>query len=109
MRVSLLIDVSRYAKLRSMKLADHLKQARGLASALARALGISPVLISQWASGARQVPAEYCPDIERETGGAVTCEDLRPDVNWGYLRGDVGPAGADPDPDACRIVPVESA
>lgn len=25
--------------------------------------------------------------IERESGGAVTCELLRPDVDWGYLRG----------------------
>ncbi|MCL2872394.1 MAG: helix-turn-helix domain-containing protein [Betaproteobacteria bacterium] len=28
-----------------------------------------------------------CIDIERETGGAVRCEDMRPDVDWGYLRG----------------------
>ena len=26
-------------------------------------------------------------NIERETKGAVTCEDLRPDVDWQYLRG----------------------
>jgi DNA-binding transcriptional regulator YdaS (Cro superfamily) len=25
--------------------------------------------------------------IERETEGRVTCEDLRPDVLWSYLRG----------------------
>lgn len=25
--------------------------------------------------------------IERETKGAVRCEDLRPDVDWAYLRG----------------------
>jgi DNA-binding transcriptional regulator YdaS (Cro superfamily) len=25
--------------------------------------------------------------IERETDGAVRCEDLRPDVDWQYLRG----------------------
>lgn len=27
--------------------------------------------------------------IERETGGAVTCEELRPDLNehWSYIRG----------------------
>jgi len=40
--------------------------------------------IQQWrASG---VPAEYCPAIERETAREVTCEQLRPDVDWGYLR-----------------------
>lgn len=25
--------------------------------------------------------------IERESKGAVRCEDLRPDVDWAYLRG----------------------
>ena len=27
-----------------------------------------------------------CIAIERNTGGAVTCEDLRPDIDWAYLR-----------------------
>lgn len=26
-------------------------------------------------------------NIERESRGAVRCEDLRPDVDWAYLRG----------------------
>jgi DNA-binding transcriptional regulator YdaS (Cro superfamily) len=26
-------------------------------------------------------------NIERESFGAVRCEDLRPDVDWAYLRG----------------------
>jgi len=26
-------------------------------------------------------------NIERESGGTVRCETLRPDVDWGYLRG----------------------
>lgn len=32
-----------------------------------------------------------CINIERESGGKVRCETLRPDVDWGYLRtaGDV--------------------
>jgi len=33
-----------------------------------------------------KVPADYCPTIERVTGGAVRCEDLRPDVEWSVLR-----------------------
>lgn len=59
------------------------------AAELARKLGINSVLISQWKNGVRQVPAERCPDIERVTGGAVTCEELRPDLaeQWAYLRG----------------------
>jgi DNA-binding transcriptional regulator YdaS (Cro superfamily) len=38
---------------------------------------------------ARPFPAEHCPAIERATrekGEAVLCEELRPDVDWGYLR-----------------------
>lgn len=27
-----------------------------------------------------------CIAIERESAGAVRCEDLRPDVDWAYLR-----------------------
>lgn len=53
---------------------------------LAQAVGVSQVIVSQWKTGARQVPAERCPDIERATTGQVRCEDLRPDVDWGYLR-----------------------
>lgn len=26
-------------------------------------------------------------NIDRESRGAVRCEDLRPDVDWSYLRG----------------------
>lgn len=55
-------------------------------AALARALGVKPPTIHQWITGERQVPAERCPTIEKLTAGRVTCEQLRPDVDWGYLR-----------------------
>lgn len=56
------------------------------AAQLAAEVGVSPAFVSQWRSGYRQVPAERCPAIERATGGAVKCEDLRPDVDWAVLR-----------------------
>lgn len=68
-----------------MDLRDYIDAQRGRAAELARALRISPTLITQWAS-IRQVPAERCPAIERATGGQVSCEDLRPDVDWAVLR-----------------------
>lgn len=41
--------------------------------------------VQQWIlSGS--IPPKYCPAIEKATGGQVRCEDLRPDVDWGYLR-----------------------
>ena len=63
----------------------------GSASELARILGVKPPTVSQWRAGTRPIPAERCPAIERATGGQVTCEELRPDVDWGYLRGTVKP------------------
>lgn len=51
---------------------------------IARLFGISVQAVSKWVK--KQVPAERCPEIEKATNGAVTCEDLRPDVDWAYLR-----------------------
>ncbi|HDZ0806617.1 helix-turn-helix domain-containing protein [Klebsiella pneumoniae] len=56
-------------------------------AALSRNLGISSPTVNQWTTGIRQIPAERCPAIEKATGGAVTCEELRPDIDWAYLRG----------------------
>lgn len=56
-------------------------------AALAAAIGVKQQHVWNWLNreGAK-VPAEHCPAIERATGGAVRCEDLRPDVAWGVLR-----------------------
>lgn len=51
-------------------------------TALARIIGITPGAVSQLLSGARPVPPDRCPAIERATGAKVTCEELRPDVRW---------------------------
>lgn len=50
-------------------------------------LGVTEVTVSEWATGKKRVAADRCPDIEQLTKGLVRCEDLRPDVNWAYLRG----------------------
>lgn len=59
-------------------------QACGGQTALAKLMGVSPQAVNKWKSGS--TPAERCPDIERVTGGAVKCEELRPDVDWSVLR-----------------------
>lgn len=59
----------------------------GSQAALAQALGVTRAAVNQWKEPGRRVPAEHCPAIERATGGAVRCEDLRPDVDWQVLRG----------------------
>jgi DNA-binding transcriptional regulator YdaS (Cro superfamily) len=55
-------------------------------SALANAIGISQPFMHQIITGVRKVPAEHCPSIERATNRGVMCEELRPDIDWGYLR-----------------------
>ena len=52
---------------------------------MARAIRFPPT-VSQWCNGVCLIPAERCPEIERVTGGAVRCEELRPDVDWAVLR-----------------------
>lgn len=52
---------------------------------MAKILGVTPGAVTQWLTAG--VPADRCPSIERMTRGAVTCEELRPDIDWGYLRG----------------------
>lgn len=51
----------------------------GSKAALARALGVEPMTVRQWQVRNR-VPIERAIEIERVTQGAVTREDLRPDV-----------------------------
>lgn len=61
-----------------------IKQLGGVVAA-ANVLKVSRYqVIQQWVL--TRVPAEHCPTIERATGGEVTCEELRPDIDWAYLR-----------------------
>lgn len=75
-----------------MMLKAYTSDKRGKTAGLAKKLGVPAALVSQWATGARQIPAERCPEIEKATLGVVRCEDLRPDIDWAYLRGSQLPA-----------------
>lgn len=46
---------------------------------LADHLGLRAPQIADWLNGKKRVPLDHCPYIEQFTGGAVTCEELRPD------------------------------
>lgn len=66
-----------------MELRTYLDSApRGTAAAIAKAVNVSPVMVTQWANGVKDVPPERCLAIERATGGKVTRADLRPDDYW---------------------------
>lgn len=58
----------------------------GSVTALANSLGVTPQAVCFWRDDKRKVPADKCPLIERVTVGAVSCEQLRPDVDWNYIR-----------------------
>lgn len=67
---------------------EHVKRAIqivGNQKLLGIAVGVVPQVVNNWLRRGN-IPAEYCPGIERATKGAVRCEDLRPDVDWAYLR-----------------------
>lgn len=53
---------------------------------LAKKLGEKPGTVSMWKNRGR-VPVDKCPAVERALDGKVVCEELCPDVDWGYLRG----------------------
>lgn len=85
-----------------MKLDAYLSDPGRSNAELAAALRVSPVLVSQWRTGARAVPIERCVAIERATSGAVTRLDLRPNDwhrIWPELIGaDGAPAVPAPEP-----------
>ena len=67
---------------------DHLQRAIALLGGPVKAASVlclrSYQVLQQWR--VNRVPADYCPAIEKATGGDVRCEALRPDVDWAYLR-----------------------
>lgn len=60
-------------------------KAAGGAPAVARLFGISRISVYEWIEKNR-VPAERCPALERAGKSAVRCEEMRPEVDWAYLR-----------------------
>lgn len=68
---------------------NHIQRAvdlKGGYTRLAKIVGVTPQAVRFWRDAQRRIPAEVCIVIDRETCGAVTCEQLRPDVDWAYLR-----------------------
>lgn len=68
-------------------------KAAGGAPAVARLFGINPVSVYGWIENDR-IPAERCPALERAGKSEVLCEEMRPDVDWAYLREHAVPEAA---------------
>jgi DNA-binding transcriptional regulator YdaS (Cro superfamily) len=52
----------------------------------AKRCGTSAGYLKQVAFYGRKAGETLAINIDRETSGQVRCEDLRPDVDWAYLR-----------------------
>ncbi|ALO46594.1 transcriptional regulator [Pseudohongiella spirulinae] len=73
-----------------MQLSEFLKTISGdpndSIKSFARRCGTTAGQLRQVAGGYRRAGESLAINIERESAGAVTCEELRPDVDWAYLR-----------------------
>ncbi|MDM1757170.1 MULTISPECIES: Cro/CI family transcriptional regulator [Acinetobacter] len=56
----------------------------GSSAALARGIGLTPWAVSKW--NIEKIPEDRCEAIEEFTQGKVKAEELRPDINWEYVR-----------------------
>lgn len=69
-----------------MNLFTYLEQENITQSQLASLLGVSQGAVGQWKMDGRRIPADKCVAIERLSKGAVTCEEMRPDIYSSRLR-----------------------
>lgn len=49
-------------------------------------LGISQPAVYSWIAGTRTISAEAAIQLEVVTNRAIRVEQLRPDINWAYIR-----------------------
>lgn len=70
-----------------MNLREYLKSISSeQAETLAKTCGTTLGYLRQVAYGNRRVRESLAIKLEKETGRAVQCEDLRPDVDWSVIR-----------------------
>jgi DNA-binding transcriptional regulator YdaS (Cro superfamily) len=70
-----------------MKLCDYLKDLSIEERAdFAKRCDTSPDYLWQIGDGRRKPKAALCIDIERESDGKVSCEELLPEADWAYIR-----------------------
>lgn len=55
--------------------------------AFAQACGTTVGYLRKAVSMRQRIGESIVINIERESAGVVTCEELRPDVDWAFLRG----------------------
>jgi DNA-binding transcriptional regulator YdaS (Cro superfamily) len=65
--------------------------------AFCTACGTTERYLRKAISAKQQLGAHLCINIDRESRGVVRCEDLRPDIDWAYLRGTAKFAPGEPE------------
>jgi len=65
-------------------------------AAFVSACGTSEGYLRKAASRHQSFRAELCILLERESSGAVRCEDLLPDADWAYIRSQSTAAAPNP-------------
>jgi len=68
-----------------MNVTDIIEALGGIA-AVARICGVKPPSVCEWRSRG-VIPADRCADIERASEGRITCESMRPDLDWTRVDG----------------------
>jgi DNA-binding transcriptional regulator YdaS (Cro superfamily) len=68
-----------------MNISEYLKESDLSQMEFARQLGVTQGTVGFWLHN-KPPTIERAIQIERITGRKVTCEELRPDVDWAYLR-----------------------
>lgn len=58
----------------------------GSIKALADVLGVTKGAVWQWQLPGRRVPVEHCLGIVKHFGDTVTCQELRPDLDWSLVN-----------------------
>lgn len=73
-----------------MKLKNYFAAHPGARENLRVGLNVSKSYLSQLVHGRTSISVFRATQIERLTEGKVRCEDLRPDVDWVFLRNEQG-------------------
>lgn len=69
-----------------MTLEEYLATSKTTITEFAKQLGIDRTSLSRYLSRERPYDVDLCINTEKLTGGQVRCEDLRPDVDWAFIR-----------------------
>ena len=65
-----------------MQLSEYAKYQKRFGVRLARHLDMDPTNVYLWLSGKRKPPLKRCGEISQFCNGEVTCQELRPDIDW---------------------------